>query len=136
MLGRLADQSAGFWVRTRDESTVRIVLSKSKTLENLITSKDQRSLADKDYTALMNVENLEPETIYYYDVLVDGKSSLGPDFPSFKTYPQSGTKATFSIGFGGGAGYVPPNERIWDVILSHQPSAFLFMGDNVYINMP
>ncbi len=136
LLGRMTDQSAGFWVRTGDESTVRIVLSKSKILDNPITSKDQRTLADMDYTALMSVEKLEPETTYYYDVLVDGKSSLGPDFPSFKTYPPSGRKTTFSIGFGGGAGYVPPNERIWDVILSHQPSAFLFMGDNVYINMP
>ena len=136
LLGRMTDQSLRFWVRTRDESMVHIVLSKSKNLENPIISKNQRSLADMDYTALVDVEKLEPETTYYYDVLVDGQSSLGPDFPSFKTYPSSGKKATFSIGFGGGAGYVPPHERIWDVIHSHNPAAFLFMGDNVYINMP
>ena len=42
----------------------------------------------------------------------------------------------FVIAFGGCAGYVPWHERIWDVIAGCHPHAFLWMGDNVYINVP
>jgi alkaline phosphatase D len=38
--------------------------------------------------------------------------------------------------FGGGAGYVQWHERVWDVIRGHNPLAFLWMGDNVYIDTP
>ena len=63
-------------------------------------------------------------------------SNLDKKLPVFRTYPQKDRGAVFTVGFGGGAGFVPSSERIWDVISSHKPSAFFFMGDNVYINMP
>jgi alkaline phosphatase D len=40
------------------------------------------------------------------------------------------------VAFGGGARYVPEKEYMWDVIHSFAPSAFLFLGDNVYIDLP
>jgi len=61
---------------------------------------------------------------------------LSPEFPSFRTYAAVGNHSTFKVGFGGGAGFYPPYERVWDTILTHQPIAFLAMGDNVYINVP
>lgn len=42
----------------------------------------------------------------------------------------------FSIAFGGGAGYVPANERVWDTIREIDPRALLLLGDNVYIDDP
>tara|TARA_Y100000588_G_scaffold394790_1_gene517303 strand:+ start:2193 stop:3488 length:1296 start_codon:yes stop_codon:yes gene_type:complete len=42
----------------------------------------------------------------------------------------------FTIAFGGGAGYVPANERVWDTIRSLDPRALLLLGDNVYIDDP
>jgi len=42
----------------------------------------------------------------------------------------------FIIAFGGGAGYVPANERVWDTIRSLDPRALLLLGDNVYIDDP
>jgi len=54
--------------------------------------------------------------------------------PSFQTYPVKGQKSNFEVGFGGGARYVPENEKMWDVIASYSPIAFLFLGDNVYID--
>ena len=38
--------------------------------------------------------------------------------------------------FGGGAGYVPENERVWNTIGSIDPRALLLLGDNVYIDDP
>ena len=42
----------------------------------------------------------------------------------------------FTIVFGGGAGYVPKNERVWDTIRAIDPRALLLLGDNVYIDDP
>ena len=53
-------------------------------------------------------------------------TSLKKDAPSNK----------FTIGFGGGSGYVPENERMWDTIGAIEPRALLLLGDNVYIDDP
>lgn len=53
-------------------------------------------------------------------------TSLKKDAPSDK----------FTIAFGGGAGYVPDHERMWDTIRELDPRALLLLGDNVYIDDP
>lgn len=136
LLGCLTDRSAKFWVRTVDEVGVQVLAGTSNDLRTVIKSDVRRTDSQDDYTAIVEVKGLKPETLYYYDVLLDGKSAMGSRFPSFSTYPKAGKKARFKVGFGGGAGYTVPNERIWDVILSHKPNAFLFLGDNVYIDLP
>ena len=42
----------------------------------------------------------------------------------------------FTIAFGGGSGYVPDHERMWDTIEKIDPRALLLLGDNVYIDDP
>ena len=42
----------------------------------------------------------------------------------------------FTIAFGGGSGYVPENERVWNTIGALEPRAVLLLGDNVYIDDP
>ena len=42
----------------------------------------------------------------------------------------------FTIAFGGGSGYVPENERMWNTIGTIDPRAVLLLGDNVYIDDP
>ena len=61
-----------------------------------------------------------------------------PASPSdtLRTAPSPGTPGTFTIAFGGCAGYTPANERMWDTIAGHTPHAFLTLGDNVYIDLP
>jgi alkaline phosphatase D len=136
MLGCLTDHSVRIWVRTLEESEIQIQLSESDKMTNPLMSKIVNSQEKHDYTALIDIEGLEPATQYYYNVIINGHPSFNSNLPVFQTYPVKGKRARFSVGFGGGAGYVPPNERMWSVISSHKPSGFLFMGDNVYINMP
>ena len=136
LIGCLTDQSAKFWVRTYDEVSVQVVVSKLAKMRKPITSDVVMTKAGNDYTAIAEIRDLQPETRYYYDVLLDGKSEFKPDYQSFRTYAKKGSATKFTIGFGGGAGYVPENERIWDVIKIYNPAAFLFLGDNIYMNMP
>ncbi len=136
MLGCVTDYSARFWVRTAAEAPVQVLTSLSQGFERPHRSPVVRTSQATDFTAVVGVGCLMPDTVHYYDVLVDGKSMLGPRFPSFRACPTPGAKARFQVGFGGGAAYYPPTERMWDTILAHKPLAFLFLGDNIYIDAP
>jgi alkaline phosphatase D len=136
LLGCVTDISAKFWVRTVNKTPVKVKVSQFKSLSRALYSDVQLSDPNEDYTTVVEVTGLKPSTTYYYDLLIDEKTTLGPDYPSFSTYPTVGKNARFQVGFGGGAGYVPWHEKIWDVIGSHNPNAFLFLGDNVYHDMP
>ncbi len=136
MLGCVTDRSAKFWVRTIDEVPVQVIVSTSANLDQPKRSSISSTSQQRDYTAVVEIKTLLPSTLYYYDVLLDGESVLGPAFPSFNTYPRAGSKARFEVGFGGGAGYTAANERMWDTIDSHNPLALLLLGDNVYIDLP
>ncbi len=130
MVGSVTAASARFWVRTAEESEVQVVVGGN------LRSAPVRTSAATDYTAIAEVRGLRPDTVHRYDVTVDGVSVAGQRPASFRTYPEAGAPASFSVGFGGGAGYVPEHERMWDVIRSRAPLAFLFLGDNVYIDLP
>ena len=136
LLGCVTDTSARFWVRTVSESSVQVKVSRFRDLTHPIESDVKFSDSDEDYTTVVQISGLQPDTTYYYDVTIDGRSGLDTKDLSFRTYPIGGKKARFQVGFGGGAGYVPWHERIWDVIKSHRPIAFLLLGDNVYLDMP
>ena len=68
--------------------------------------------------------NFDSETWPWERALPD--TSLKADAPSDR----------FTIAFGGGSGYVPENERVWNAIGTIDPRALLLLGDNVYIDDP
>ncbi len=140
MVGALTSTDARFWVRTAEESAVQVIASEiaggGSALGPTLHSDTVRTTAASDFTAIAVLAGLKPGTSYRYDVTVDGRPVLQPDLPTFVTAPERGTSAQFQVGFGGGAGYVPRNERMWDVILSRKPQSFLFLGDNVYLDLP
>jgi len=135
MLGCLSDTSARVWVRTVRPAQVQVLVSERADLSLPHGSQKVRSTRKADLTALVDLDGLKPWTEYYYNVLVDGKPAL--DEPArFRTYPSKKQRVAFDVGFGGGARYVPAKERIWDTIAGFRPAAFLFLGDNLYIDQP
>ena len=136
MVGCVTATTARFWVRTAGEATVQVSVARAGALEEPRNSPKVRTTAAGDLTAVVGVTGLAPSTAYTYGVIVDGKPALTGGPPSFRTFPAAGAKAAFTIAFGGGAGWVPPHERMWDTVLKHQPLAFLLLGDNVYIDTP
>jgi alkaline phosphatase D len=134
MLGCVTDTRAKFWVRTANEVPVQILIGTSRTARSPITSTIVKTTKEKDFTAVLTVRGLKPDTRYNYKLLVDGR--LQPRQWAFRTFPASGAKSRFWIGFGGGAGFTPQYERMWDTITSHNLHAFLLLGDNVYIDNP
>ena len=137
MLGAMTDTSVRVWVRTVDEMPVRVLVSEYADMRDARRSEAARSRAEDDYTAVVEVTGLAPDTEYHYALL------LGEDaheyrtlHQRFRTFPAQGERARFQVAFGGCSGYVPPNERMWDTVLAAAPTAMLTLGDNVYIDDP
>ena len=128
MVGKVSDHSASFWVRTYHQVNINVKLSNQKSMSRPFYSNTIMSDSSKDYTAIVSVERLKPDTWYYYEVLVNGDNTANTVIHSFRTFPSEGSKAEFKVVFGGGAGYVPWHERIWDVIKGHRSSRFPLDG--------
>ena len=128
MVGAVTDSGASFWVRTAGAAEVQVRIG-DKISDTTKTS------AGSDFTAVVKIAGLAPTTIYDYEVIIDGKAVV-TDKKQFTTYPQQGKPGKFSVAFGGGAGYVPKWERMWNTIGTFDPVALLMLGDNVYIDQP
>jgi alkaline phosphatase D len=138
MLGSVTHDGASFWVRTAKESAVEIKVYSAAAGDSaapVASSPPVRTAAERDYTAVARVGGLSPASQYRYEVLVDGKP-MEIEHARFRTFPERGKPASFKIAFGGGAGYVPMWERMWDTIIDERPLAMLMLGDNVYIDDP
>jgi alkaline phosphatase D len=141
MLGTMTDTSVRIWVRTATAAGVQAAAATGHDIQAKQPTKWIRSAPAKtakadDYTTIIEITGLKPDTEYVYMLTVDGKSVDPLEQMEFRTFPARGKAAKFSIAFGGGAGYTPWNERMWATIDKRRPLAMLLLGDNVYIDMP
>ena len=87
-----------------------------------------KASAQNDYCVFTKIEGLEPNSYYYYQVLLDGEpladNRENKGYPIL-TPPTPETLAKFSIGFGSGAG--PDRDGLQAICLQVQnarPHAF------------
>lgn len=132
VLGALTDTSAKIWFRTWQEAEVMVKVFSDPQTRNLVTSASNTSKAADDYTTVVNVTKLKPNTTYYYRVLVNQTDA--DIAPSLKTLPREDEPGRFTVGFGGCSAYNPEFEHIWDTIATHPLDVFLTLGDNIYAN--
>jgi len=136
LVGNVSQTSASFWVRTAKESSVEVLLKEVGANESVGKSETVKSKSTEDFTAVAIVNGLKPETEYAYSIKLDGIECQADNEQTFRTLPAHDRPSKFVIAFGGGAGYVPPNERMWNTIGKFDPQAILLLGDNVYIDDP
>ena len=128
MVGRVTSSSVSFWLRTISPGKVEIRIVDLESKESI--TKPLETSADDDNTGTLTINNLKPNCSYQYEILntkLKGK---------IRTRPAKGSPSKFKVAFGGGAGFVPEWERMWDTILAEKPDAMLMLGDNVYIDQP
>lgn len=136
MLGDVTASSVKVWVRTAHEAPVAVKYSQSENMTGAVLSKAVKTDADADFTAAVNLTGLESNTIYYYQMVIDGKPVSLERKLSFTTVAEKGSPARFQVAFGGGSNIKPQYEYMWDTILSYHPAAMLQLGDNTYFNIP
>lgn len=131
MLSDLSDTTAEFWVRTAKESQISVKLFPSDPGQSTLIGTASRKT---DFTAVVGVRGLKPQTRYRYQLVVDGKESdIGGEF---ETFPSNDSPSSITIGFGGGAGFTPQFHHMWQTTARQELNAFLMLGDNVYIDDP
>jgi alkaline phosphatase D len=136
LLGRVSDTSAGLWVRTARAAAVEARVYSMRSAEPVAVSNTAMSSPETDFTASVDVKGLSPNTRYRYEIFADGELAPATLSTWFTTAPVAGEGAVVRVAFGGGAGYVPDHEFMWNTIRSHAPDALFLLGDNVYSDDP
>ena len=134
MLGRVNDHRAGLWLRTDSVRRVQWIISVDSNFMTAMRSPAIRTDARREHVAKMDMTGLLPDTRYYYKLEIDGQEFAGPW--TFRTAPRVQDKAQISVGFGGGAAFIPWHHAMWETLARQEFDAFLFLGDNVYIDYP
>ncbi len=138
MLGRMTDSGVSVWVRTVDETPVRVAVSRSPEMTDTKVFGPVQSRAEDDFTAEVDIEGLQADTKYYYAVkLGEDQAVVRAGHQHFRTYPPADQPSVFRVVFGGCAGFDGlERERVWDTVTELDPKAVLMLGDNVYIDDP
>ena len=137
ILGDVTSSQAAVWVRVAGPASVRLVVSKLADMSDPVVSESVMCTRRDDFTAKPKVTGLSPATNYFFHVEVNGnpaRDTLGKF--QFRTAPVDRAPCQLRLAFGGGAGYVPENERMWNTIHGQSPDMLLLLGDNVYIDDP
>lgn len=136
LVGHVTDHSASIWIRTAKASPVSVIVYDVENPQESHASEPVESTEGQDFTAVVNIDGLEPDTAYRYEIRIGDGSVQRQPLWRFRTFPTAGDPARFTIAFGGGAGYVPDNEHMWHTVATYHPLALLLLGDNVYIDDP
>lgn len=137
MLGDARETSIKCWVRTAGESSVQMAAWKFSDPSDTLLSGIVQTSGKADYSTVIEMEGLEPGTSYLYTILVNGKTVFkSSEIPSFTSGRPENIPDHFRIAFGGGAGYIPEAEKVWNIILEKSPDAFFMLGDNTYVDLP
>jgi alkaline phosphatase D len=132
MLGGLTDSECNIWFRTWQEAQVVVYVYSDPEATQPVSTSSNTTKASDDYTTVVPITGLKPNTGYYYKVSIN-QIDAGRVW-SFRTLDQEGLPGEFAVAFGGCSAYNPEFERIWDTIGTHPIKAFLTLGDNVYAN--
>ena len=134
-VGAVTDQSARFWVRTAEEAEVTVTVRPADAAEGVLQARGNTA-EQNDYAVVIEVTGLAADTLYRYSVSVDGNPvPLDPE-PTFRTFPEAGKGAVFSVGFGSKSGYAPAHEGVWDAVRQRNLNAVLLLGDGLFVRGP
>jgi len=132
MVGNLTDTECNIWFRTWQEARVTVNVYSTREATNQVATASNTTKAGDDFTTVVTLTGLKPNTEYFYKVSVNQKDA--GQVWSFTTLAQESKPGEFAIAFGGCSAYNPEFERIWDTIATHPIKAFLTLGDNIYAN--
>ncbi len=123
MLGCLTDRGARVWLRTWQAGSVTITVyacdEQGQPTDQVVQTASADTDPQLDYTVTLDLTELQPDTNYSYQVQIAGQPLLQLPGLRFKTLPAAGRPLRFKIAFGGGAGFTPEYERMWDTIAAH-----------------
>ena len=129
MVGNTTGESAIFWFRTSAAFPVTIRASTQSDLTDPTVVGPKYTIMADDFTGTLTLSGLQPNTRYYYEVLVDGVVASKPEL-SFRTAPVG--PSAFRVAFGSCAKH--SQQPIFNAVFDADPNVLLMIGDNHYAN--
>ncbi|KAA0230015.1 hypothetical protein EDS67_09445 [candidate division KSB1 bacterium] len=132
--GAVTSNSARFYVRVAPAGDAVIRLSLSPNFDNAIVTTAVRTDSSRDFAALLDISNLQPDQRYYYQALVNGQPT--GEVRSFRTFFREGERAPFQFAFGSCVVVrrqpQPGDGRVFTVMKNDDLRFFLQIGDWCY----
>ena len=136
MLGAVEPERARIWLRASDMLPVQIEYARDSTFGDARRSAPLRVTDERDRTGVIILDDLEPDSRYYYRVLVDGsRDRYLEDLEPFRlaTAPDPSRPGAFRVAFGSCARYQEAaRQPVWDAVARSAPDLFIWLGDNIY----
>ena len=130
MVGHTTSSSARVWFRTASRLPVQILYGLQPDLSDFALTASHTTELDDDFTGVLDLEGLEPDSRYYYQVQVDGVAESPPGI-SLRTAPVAG--GVFNVALGSCTREdVFAEQPIFQSIQTHEPEMLLMIGDNHY----
>jgi alkaline phosphatase D len=128
--GDVTPEKATIWLRAEPNSQVFLHYSKEPSLSGFSSIGPFPVDGDADYTAVIELEKLEPATTYYYRAAVAGKQ---PGYIAhFVTAPRPDDAAKISFCFSGDTRESYKPFTIMNAVRAQQPDFFVHLGDTIY----
>jgi len=136
MVGPAKPNQISAWVRTSGNYDCWIEYGTDPSLTNAETTEKLTAQKENDYCLVFTLDDLEPDTTYYYRVYVhDNVAHNFRGVPVFatKTAPAKNAKTTFRVSFGSCAEWrMDPVQPVWQAVQRLDPDLFFWVGDNIY----
>ena len=141
IVGGLSHERANIWARANAPSILRVWLASHADLKDAELVGEVELLATDGCAGILPIDQLQPETKYYYAVSLSRTRPEQQEFHSFATFPKPHILRSFAFAFG--SCYLPPDEhggRTMDELRRHiEPDNLrfgLFLGDQIYADDP
>ena len=98
VVGGVTSSEAKVFVRTNQSASVALQFGTDPNLATYQVSDAVATSGGSDFTAIIPLANLTPETTYYLNVLVNSRPQLaGPPYPTFTAFPPPGSARDFKF---------------------------------------
>jgi len=130
MVATITPDSVTIWARAAGSSVINIRYSDHPNFFNAQITPPVIAAAEDDYCVTTRIEGLQPNSFYYYQLLVDGEPIDYDGYPLL-TAPSDEMRTKFSVGFGSGARADKDGlQAIWLQVQNARPHAFFWLGGN------
>ena len=137
LLGHVSSTNAKIWLQASAPALVSVVVGEEEDLSDRVGFKAPKLEAASFFSAQVVLTDLDPDTRYYYAVLIDGVVATPKPFPSFTTAPPEGTNGHQRFAFVSCVGYNGfDSAATWaDLATRTNFDLLLMLGDNHYGNV-
>lgn len=97
VVGAVTNSTARVFVRTDKSAAIKIRYGKLARLSDAVESATQQTSADHDFTTIIPLTNLDANTVYYLDIVINLVPQERAPYPRFKTFPETGTIKPFKF---------------------------------------